>query len=158
MNEVVSHAFQIDERIVQHRIVGLAGVTSLLHGELLVEGVAVTVNLAPELPSIKGQRFQLQQALLNLIVNGCDAMTDVSRDKREFFLTTELNDDESVLVCITDRGPGISPAARERVFDAFFTTKSDGLGLGLSVSRLIISSHGGRSGFGAEQAGPDPAF
>jgi signal transduction histidine kinase len=131
-------------------------VLSLLHGELLIADVAVTIKLAPELPSIKGQRFQLQQALLNLIINGCDAMSDVSLENRELLLTTQLNDDESVLVCITDRGPGISPDARERVFDAFFTTKSDGLGLGLSVSRLIISSHGGRlwaaasgTGFGA---------
>jgi signal transduction histidine kinase len=133
-------------------------VLSLLQGELRVEGVAVTVKLAPELPSIKGQRFQLQQALLNLIINGCDAMTDLSLENRELLLTTQMNDDRSVLVCITDRGPGISPDARERVFDAFFTTKSDGLGLGLPVSRLIISSHGGRLWAAASETGWGASF
>jgi C4-dicarboxylate-specific signal transduction histidine kinase len=134
------------------------GVLSLLHGELLIADVAVTLKLAPKLPSIKGQRIKLQQALLNLIINGCDAMTGVSLDNRELLLTTQLNDDGSVLVCITDRGPGISPEAAGRVFDAFFTTKSDGLGLGLSVSRLIISSHGGRLWAAASETGSGASF
>jgi C4-dicarboxylate-specific signal transduction histidine kinase len=130
----------------------------LLHSELLIAGVAVTVKLAPKLPLIKGQRFQLQQALLNLIINGCDAMTEVSRENRELLLTTQMNDDESVLVCITDRGPGIAPDDRERVFDAFFTTKRDGLGLGLSVSRLIISCQGGRLWATAGETGSGARF
>ena len=77
----------------------------LLHGALLIGGVAVTVKLAPELPLIKGQRVQLQQVLLNLIINGCDAMTCVSQEHRELLVTTQLNDDRSVLVCVTDRRP-----------------------------------------------------
>jgi signal transduction histidine kinase len=130
----------------------------LLQGELLVAGVTVTVKLAPDLPSINGQRLQLQQALLNLIVNGCDAMTDVPQENRELRLTTQMNDDELVLVCVTDRGPGIAPDARERVFDAFFTTKSCGVGLGLSVSRLIISSHGGSLWAAASGTGSGASF
>lgn len=116
----------------------------LLHSALLIARVAVTVKLAAELPPIKGQRIQLQQVLLNLILNGCDAMTGLSSGNRELLVTTQMGDGHSVLVCVTDQGPGIAPGDRERVFDAFFTTKDDGLGLGLSVSRLIISSHGGR--------------
>ena len=130
----------------------------LLHGELLSAGVSVTLNLAPELPSIKGQRIQLQQVLLNLIINGCEAMTDVSRETRELFLSTEMNADTSLLVSVTDRGRGIPPDDHERVFDAFFTTKNDGLGLGLSVSRLIISSHGGRLWAAANPYGPGASF
>jgi C4-dicarboxylate-specific signal transduction histidine kinase len=130
----------------------------LLHGELLSAGVSVTLNLAPELPSIKGQRIQLQQVLLNLIINGCEAMTDVSRETRELFLSTEMNADRSLLVSVTDRGRGIPPDDHERVFDAFFTTKNDGLGLGLSVSRLIISSHGGRLWAAANPYGPGASF
>jgi signal transduction histidine kinase len=130
----------------------------LLHSALLIAGVAVTIKLASELPLIKGQRIQLQQVLLNLIVNGCDAMTGVSRATRELLVTTQMNDDRSVLVCVTDRGPGIAPHDRERVFDAFFTTKEDGLGLGLSVSRLIISSHGGRLWAAASGTGSGASF
>ena len=130
----------------------------LLHGELLSAGVSVTLNLAPELPSINGQRIQLQQVLLNLIINGCEAMTDVSRETRGLFLSTEMNADTSLLVCVTDRGRGIPPDDHERVFDAFFTTKNDGLGLGLSVSRLIISAHGGRLWAAANPYGPGASF
>jgi signal transduction histidine kinase len=133
-------------------------VLSLLHGELLSAGVSVTVELAPELPSIKGQRIQLQQVLLNLIINSCDAMTDVSRETRELFLTTRMHADTSLLVSVTDRGRGIPPDDHERIFDAFFTTKNDGVGLGLSVSRLIISSHGGRLWAAASPYGPGASF
>jgi len=119
-------------------------VLRLLNSELRIAGVTTTVTLAPDLPLIKGQRVQLQQVLLNLIINGCEAMASVSQENRELLLTMQMNDDKSVLVCVTDRGPGIAPQDQERVFDAFFTTKTNGLGLGLSVSRLIISSHGGR--------------
>jgi two-component system, LuxR family, sensor kinase FixL len=116
----------------------------LLNSELRVAGVTTTVTLAPDLPLIKGDRVQLQQVLLNLIINGCEAMATVSRENRELLLMTQMNDDKSVLVCVTDRGPGIPPQNLERVFDSFFTTKTNGLGLGLSVSRLIISTNGGR--------------
>lgn len=133
-------------------------VLRLLNSELLIAGVAMTVRLAPDLPLIKGQRNQLQQVLLNLIINGCEAMGSVSRENRELLLTTQMNDDKSVLVCVTDRGPGIPPQDLERVFDAFFTTKTTGLGLGLSVSRLIISSHGGRLWAAASRTGPGATF
>jgi two-component system, LuxR family, sensor kinase FixL len=134
-------------------------VLRLLNSELLIAGVVVTVTLAPDLPLIKGSRVQLQQVLLNLIINSCEAMAGVSPKKsREFLLTTQMDDDKSVLVCVTDRGPGIAPQDLERVFDALFTTKTNGLGLGLSMSRLIISSHGGRLWAAASRAGPGACF
>jgi len=129
-------------------------VSWLLHSELLIAGVAVTVELAPDLPSVKGQRIPLQQVLLNLIINGCEAMTGISRGNRELLVTTKMNTDKSVVVCVTDNGPGIAPDDLERVFEAFFTTKNSGLGLGLSVSRLIISSHGGRLWAATRGTGP----
>ena len=133
-------------------------VLKLLNNELLIAGVAVTVTLAPDLPLVNGQRVQLQQVLFNLIINACEAMASVSRKNRELFLTTQLDDDKSVLVCVTDCGAGIPPQDLKRVFDAFFTTKTNGLGLGLSVSRLIISSHAGRLWAAASSTGPGACF
>jgi len=123
----------------------LRDVLRLVTSELLNTGVAVTVTLAPELPPVKGDRVQLQQVLLNLILNGCEAMAGVVQKERELLLTTQsIDDGRFVLVCITDQGPGIPPEDLERVFDAFYTTKAQGLGVGLSVCRGIISAHGGR--------------
>ena len=133
-------------------------VLKLLNSELLIAGVAVTATLAPDLPLIQGQRVQLQQVLLNLIINACEAMASVSWKNRELFLTTQLDDDTSVLVCVTDRGPGIPRQDLEHVFDTFFTTKPNGLGLGLSVSRLIITAHGGRLWAAASSTGPGACF
>jgi PAS domain S-box-containing protein len=129
----------------------------LLNSELLMAGVALTVTLGNGLSSISGQRIPLQQVLLNLIINGCEAMASVSRGDRKLLLTTQMKD-ESVLVQVIDSGPGISPDDREHVFDSFFTTKSKGLGLGLSVSRLILSSHGGRLWAAASHTGSGACF
>lgn len=133
-------------------------VLKLLNSELLIAGVAVTVTLAPDLPLINGQRVQLQQVLLNLIINACEAMASISRRNRELFLTTQMVVDKSVLVCVTDRGPGIPRQDLERVFHTFFTTKTNGLGLGLSVGRLIITSHGGRLWIAANSTGSGACF
>jgi two-component system, LuxR family, sensor kinase FixL len=133
-------------------------VVKLLNSELLIAGVAVMVTLAPDLPLIKGQRVQLQQVILNLIVNACEAMAGISQKNRELFLTTQMVVDKSVLVCVTDRGPGVPRQDLERVFHTFFTTKTNGLGLGLSVGRLIITSHGGRLWVTASSTGPGACF
>ncbi len=133
-------------------------VLKLLNSELLIASVVVMVTLAPDLPLIKGQRVQLQQVLLNLIVNACEAMAGISRTNRELFLTTQMVVDKSVLVCVTDRGPGVPRQDLERVFHTFFTTKTNGLGLGLSVGRLIITSHGGRLWVTASSTGPGACF
>jgi PAS domain S-box-containing protein len=133
------------------------GILELLNSELLIAGVALTVTLADGLPLIRGQRGTLQQVLLNLILNGCEAMAGVSREERELLISTQV-DGGSVLVCVADRGPGIPPDDLERVFDTFFTTKNSGLGLGLSVSRMIVSSHGGRLWAAANPTGPGACF
>jgi PAS domain S-box-containing protein len=133
-------------------------VRRLLNSELATAGVSVTATLAADLPPVNGQRIQLQQVLLNLIINGVEAMASVSRENREIVLTTQMKADKSVLVCVTDRGPGIPPRDLERVFDAFFTTKTYGVGLGLCVSRLIISSHGGRLWADARGSGSGASF
>jgi PAS domain S-box-containing protein len=127
-------------------------VLRLLNSELLMAGVALTVTLGDGLPLISGQRIALQQVLLNLIINGCEAMADVSRGDRKLLLTTRMKG-KSVLIQVIDSGPGIPADDLERVFESFFTTKNRGVGLGLSVSRLIISSHGGRLWAAANHTG-----
>jgi C4-dicarboxylate-specific signal transduction histidine kinase len=86
----------------------------------------------------------LQQVLLNVILNGCDAMADTEASRRRLSVHTGRNNGMDVLISIADQGHGIPPEHLERVFESFFTTKSDGLGLGLAVCRTIISAHGGK--------------
>ena len=94
--------------------------------------------------AVQGDRVQLQQVVLNLILNAVEAMSAVHDGVRELLLSTEQSDTHGVLVAVRDSGPGIDPERRERVFDAFYTTKSSGVGMGLSICRSIIGAHGGR--------------
>ena len=119
-------------------------IARLVHSELLNAGVDLQTTLALDLPMVNGDRVQLQQVLLNLVVNGCEAMASITQKKRQVSVTTELRNDDCILVCVTDRGRGIPANDLERVFEPFFTTKADGLGLGLAVCRRIIAAHGGR--------------
>jgi C4-dicarboxylate-specific signal transduction histidine kinase len=119
-------------------------VLRLVRSDLLNAGVGVKAQLAPGLPKRSADRVQLQQVLLNLIVNGCDAMAGSAAAHRELVVSTDLADDECIRVCVTDRGPGIAQAHAERMFEPFFTTKSHGLGLGLAICRNIMAAHGGR--------------
>ncbi len=132
-------------------------VLRLVNGELRQAGVVVTTTLASGLPAIRGNRVQLQQVLLNLIINACEAMAAVAPKNRQLQVSSEMNAEGATLVCVTDGGPGISPQNLESVFDAFFSTKTNGLGVGLSVSRSIISSHGGRM-WAASHPGPGARF
>jgi signal transduction histidine kinase len=100
-------------------------------------------ELSSELPLVHGDRVQLQQVLLNLLMNGMDAMAEVEQGRRELKLATSCKDDQ-VLVAVRDCGVGIKPENVEQVFKAFHTTKSNGMGMGLAISRSIIMSHGGR--------------
>jgi signal transduction histidine kinase len=110
----------------------------------LNHGVAVTTELSSGLPAIAGDRVQLLQVLLNLVLNGIDAMAKEPRDRRRLVFGTERRDDGDVHVWVTDSGAGIREEQTDRVFEPFFTTKSSGMGLGLSVCRTIITAHGGR--------------
>ena len=119
-------------------------VIALVRGELLKSQVSVQTRLAQGLPPIQGDRVQLQQVMLNLIVNAIEAMTSVGSRERELVITTELDPAEGLLVALADSGPGIRPGDRGRIFEAFVTTKEGGVGIGLSICRSIIEGHGGR--------------
>jgi C4-dicarboxylate-specific signal transduction histidine kinase len=115
----------------------------LTRGEALKNGVSVQMQLEG-LPLIQGDRVQLQQVVLNLILNAVEAMSSVDGARRELSISTERRGADEVLVAVRDSGPGIDPEHLERVFDSFYTTKPSGIGLGLSICRSIIDAHGGR--------------
>jgi C4-dicarboxylate-specific signal transduction histidine kinase len=119
-------------------------VIALTRVEVLKNGVSVRTQLAESLPLIRADRVQLQQVILNLIVNAIEAMSGVGEGARELLISTRKAEPNGVLVGVRDSGPGLAPAFLERVFDAFYTTKSGGLGMGLSICRSIIEAHGGR--------------
>jgi PAS domain S-box-containing protein len=119
-------------------------VIALTHGETTKNGVAVRTELADGLPLIRGDRVGLQQVMLNLIINAVEAMNGVPAGTRTLLVSSEKAGPEGVLVTVRDSGPGLTPAALERLFDAFYTTKPNGLGLGLSICHSIIEAHGGR--------------
>jgi PAS domain S-box-containing protein len=119
-------------------------VIELTRGEAVKNGVSVQSELADRLPSMQGDRVQLQQVMLNLIINAVEAMSGVSEGPRELLISTGTSDTGDVRVAVRDSGPGLTPAALERLFEPFCTTKPGGLGLGLSICRSIIEAHGGR--------------
>ncbi len=119
-------------------------VIELTRGETGKNGVAVQAELAEGLPLIRGDRVQLQQVMLNLIINAVEAMTGVSEGPRELLISTAKSETGGVRVAMRDSGPGLAPADLERLFTAFYTTKPKGLGLGLSICRSIVEAHGGR--------------
>jgi PAS domain S-box-containing protein len=123
----------------------------------LQRGRAVTrLELAEELPVVTGDRIQLQQVIINLLRNAFEAMTDVEDRPREIVIRTAC-DDERVFLSVRDSGVGFEPHGAERLFEAFYTTKPDGMGIGLSVSRSIIESHGGRL-WAIPSVGPGATF
>jgi PAS domain S-box-containing protein len=119
-------------------------VMELTRGEAVKNGVSIHTDLMEGLPMIHGDRVQLQQVVLNLIINAIEALSGVSEGLRELLISTAKDGSGGVIVSVWDSGPGISPAIHERLFDAFYTSKPSGLGLGLSICRSIIEAHGGR--------------
>ncbi len=107
-------------------------------------GVSAKIQLAESLPHISADRVQLQQVILNLVMNAIEAMTQVENGSRELSISTGAHDAGSVLVAVSDTGPGLPEDAVERIFEAFYTTKPNGLGMGLSICRSIVEAHGGR--------------
>jgi PAS domain S-box-containing protein len=118
-------------------------VIALTRTEASNNNVSVRTQLAEGLPPVQGDRVQLQQVLLNLIINAIEAMRDIGDEARELLISSR-NEPDGVSVDVRDSGPGFAPAALERVFDAFYTTKRGGLGLGLSICQSIIEAHNGR--------------
>jgi signal transduction histidine kinase len=124
--------------------------------ETILEAIAFTPNelerhrillqtkLASDLPPVPGDRVQLQQVILNLLVNAIEVMRDVSERERQLLVSSRKHDSDSVLVAVQDSGTGLDPANLESVFEAFHTTKPNGMGMGLAISRSIVNAHGGR--------------
>jgi signal transduction histidine kinase len=115
----------------------------LLRSEAIRYQISVRTELAPDLPQVMGDRVQLQQVLMNLMINGIDAMKDVN-GARELAVKSQRVENEQLLVSVSDTGVGLPPQQAEQIFNAFFTTKPHGTGMGLAISRSIVESHGGR--------------
>jgi signal transduction histidine kinase len=159
LDEVVSAGFRADEVLKSVRALFRTtnqeqqpiDVTELtleairiMHRELARNGITVNTQLTDELPPIMGHRGQLQQVLLNLIENSIDAMRTITDRSRVIRVGTEQQSAEAVVISVEDSGPGIEPKEMTSVFDAFVTTKTTGMGLGLAISKMIIERHGGQ--------------
>jgi len=114
----------------------------LLRSELTRFSIATRTELAPGLPRVMGDRVQLQQVLMNLILNGIDAMKDMNAG--ELTIASQYGEDSHLLISVSDTGMGLPPKHVDQIFNAFFTTKPHGTGMGLSISRSIVESHNGR--------------
>ena len=119
-------------------------VIEITRSEAMKKGVVVQTDLGDDPPLVPGDRVELQQVILNLILNAIEAMSAMSEGSRELLITKSTNESNDVLVAVRDSGPGLAPAAIEHLFKAFYTTKPGGMGMGLSICRSIIEAHGGR--------------
>jgi signal transduction histidine kinase len=119
-------------------------VCDLMQGHASRNAIEVLTELAPALPETCADRVQIQQVLMNLILNGIEAMSAVEGRQRRLVITSEMSEARCVLVGVCDSGLGIAAADVKRIFDAFFTTKPQGMGMGLSICNSIIEAHGGR--------------
>jgi signal transduction histidine kinase len=126
-------------------------VISLVHSDALARHVALDYVMAPGLPLVSGDRVHLSQVLLNLVINGMDAIQACAASNKRVVIEARSREEGRVEVAVTDSGPGVPPGVIDKVFDPFYTTKSGGLGMGLPISRTIIEAHGGR--LWAEKAG-----
>jgi C4-dicarboxylate-specific signal transduction histidine kinase len=135
--EVQQHSLRINKVV--------RDVLRLMRGDLINQKVTVDIELARNLPAVTADPIQLQQVLLNLMVNACDAMTDCNTPERRLLIRSGIeNGSSAVIVSVTDRGGGIPEEKTEQIFEPFFTTKTKGMGLGLSVCRSIIAAHRGK--------------
>jgi C4-dicarboxylate-specific signal transduction histidine kinase len=135
-----------------------AEVLALTSSELRSAGVDVRAEFSPALPSIRGDRIQLQQVILNLVLNARDAMLTVDDRQRRLWITTGPGDPGQIRLSVRDTGSGIAPEILGRLFDAFYSTKSEGMGIGLSISQSIIQHHEGRLWASSNEDGPGATF
>src|ERR1700741_3121561 len=132
-------------------------VVTLTHREAVGQRAEVRTQLASELPPVRGDRIQLQQVLINLVINGIQAMASVTDRARVLVIRTQRHGDDELLVGVEDAGVGIAPENLARLFSAFYTTKPDGMGMGLSISRSIVEAHGGEV-WATPNSGPGMTF
>ncbi len=116
----------------------------LVRSDAIRRNVSLAHQMAPGLPPVAGDRVQLQQVVLNLIVNGLDAMDDVAADRRTLTLETSIGEAGTVQIAVRDSGVGLDSEHADRIFEPFYTTKSQGMGMGLAINRSIVEAHGGR--------------
>jgi signal transduction histidine kinase len=129
-------------RLDINQVVG--DVVALIRREMNAQGVSLRLELGPSLPPVRGDRIQLQQVMMNLLMNAIQAMSAVTGRRRELLIRSHALDSDQIIVAVQDSGTGIEPEHLDRLFNAFFTTKPDGVGMGLSICRSIIEHHGGR--------------
>jgi signal transduction histidine kinase len=134
------------ENIVTARVFTSERVALLevLASQAAISGASLRTELGPSLPRVLGDRVQLQQVVLNLLLNGLEAMHMVMDRPRELVIRTQSETSDRVRVAVQDSGSGIDPELVRRIFEAFYSTKRNGLGMGLSISRSIVEQHGGR--------------
>jgi signal transduction histidine kinase len=119
-------------------------VVALIGAEALRNRVSLQAELSNGLPLVLGDRIQLQQVILNLIMNAIEAVREIDQTQRKVLVVSRKDESKGALVEVQDSGVGLEGVALDRFFDAFYTTKPDGMGIGLTVSRTIIESHGGQ--------------
>ena len=142
IRSLIKKAPPIDERVDINA--AIREVIELTRSEAIKNGVSVQAELGEGLPPVQGDRVELQQVTLNLVLNATEAMSGISEGPGELLITTGKSESGDVLVAVRDSGPGLPPATLEHLFNAFYTTKPNGLGLGLSICRSIVEGHGGR--------------
>jgi C4-dicarboxylate-specific signal transduction histidine kinase len=137
----------------------ITDVLTLIHHELTRRKVEIELEVWRELPPVLADRVQLQQVLLNLVMNGVEAMNDIAGDRKIWIRAQpyEYNGSSAVIVSVQDSGSGLKQAEVDRLFEAFYTTKPEGLGMGLAVGRSIVEAHGGRLWL-ASANGPGATF
>jgi two-component system sensor kinase FixL len=118
----------------------------LLHSEAIERKIAIVHELAPELPTVSGDRIQLQQVLLNLILNGFEAMSENKEGDRRLVVSTGADGSDTIEIAVRDSGVGLEQDTIDHLLDAFFTTKPGGMGMGLTINRSIVQAHGGQLG------------
>jgi len=157
-HEVIAHVrntikkgAQMRERINMNEII--TRVSHMVQPDIAAHSCELELSLEKNLPTVEGDPIQIQQVLINLVTNACDAMRTTPAGQRKVNIATELNGDETIRVNVRDYGAGITDDVRERLFDQFFTTKEEGLGMGLFIVRSIIESHGGKIDVQAKDGG-----
>ena len=134
--ELKSEALEVNDVIKE--------IINIIHSEVIIKNASIVMDLKATIPPVYGDRIQIQQVLLNLLVNALDAMTSQPAETREVRISTRAGEANSILVSVSDSGPGIDGHNLEEIFETFYTTKTTGMGMGLPISRSIIEKHNGR--------------